>query len=268
MNDMWKINFNHSMYAVLMVGILFSGCTAVVMEMGKKAFEDRNTEDQITDTKIAAGILSRLSDRDTSLLLDVNVDVWEQRALLTGTRDNPQEKQAVAELAHRDSRITKIYNDIQIVTKAEKETRREKAEGGNQNSKEGIGQTVDDIWINTKIEAQLIAKKGITSVNYRWRSVRNNVSLIGRANSSAELAMVLDIIKTTKGVESVKHYVEINPVHPWPIGKPGLSYGISGEKEKVEEKFGLAFIPYKPDIVIRGFCRETKRSSPLGPERK
>lgn len=130
MNDMWKINFNHSMYAVLMVGILFSGCTAVIMEMGKKAFEDRNTEDQITDTKIAAGILSRLSDRDTSLLLDVNVDVWEQRALLTGTLDNPQEKQAVAELAHRDSRITKIYNDIQIVTKAEKETRREKAEGG------------------------------------------------------------------------------------------------------------------------------------------
>lgn len=214
MNDMWKINFNHSMYAVLMVGILFSGCATVMIEAGKKAFEDRNTEDQITDTKIATGVLSRLSDRDKSLLLDVNVDVWEQRALLTGTLDNSQEKQAVAELVNSDSRITKIYNDIQIVTKAEKEARREKAEGDNKNSKEGIGQTVDDIWINTKIEAQLIAQKGVTSVNYRWRSVRNNVSLIGRANSSAELAKVLDIIKATKGVESVKHYVEIKPEHP------------------------------------------------------
>ena len=163
MNDMWKMKFNHSMYAVLMVGILFSGCATVMIEAGKKAFEDRNTEDQITDTKIATGVLSRLSDRDKSLLLDVNVDVWEQRALLTGTLDNSQEKQAVAELVNSDSRITKIYNDIQIVTKAEKETRREKAEGGNQNSKEEIGQTVDDIWINTKIEAQLIAKKGIYS---------------------------------------------------------------------------------------------------------
>ena len=214
MNDMWKIKFNHSMYAVLMVGILFSGCVTVIMETGKKAFEDRNTEDQITDTKIATGVLSRLSDRDKSLLLDVNVDVWEQRALLTGTLDNPQEKQAVAELVNSDSRLTKIYNDIQIVTKAEKKARREKAEGGNKNSKEGIGQTVDDIWINTKIEAQLIAQKGVTSVNYRWRSVRNNVSLIGRANSSTELAKVLDIIKATKGVESVKHYVEIKPEHP------------------------------------------------------
>lgn len=214
MNDMWKMKFNHSMYAVLMVGILFSGCATVMIEAGKKAFEDRNTEDQITDTKIATGVLSRLSDRDKSLLLDVNVDVWEQRALLTGTLDNSQEKQAVAELVNSDSRITKIYNDIQIVTKAEKEARREKAEGDNKNSKEGIGQTVDDIWINTKIEAQLIAQKGVTSVNYRWRSVRNNVSLIGRANSSAELAKVLDIIKATKGVESVKHYVEIKPEHP------------------------------------------------------
>ena len=214
MNDMWKIKFNHSMYAILMVGILCSGCATVIMETGKKAFEDRNTEDQITDTKIATGVLSRFSDRDKSLLLDVNVDVWEQRVLLTGTLDNPQEKQAVAELVNSDSRITKIYNDIQIVTKVEKEARREKAEGGNKNSKEGIGQTVDDIWINTKIEAQLIAQKGVTSVNYRWRSVRNNVSLIGRANSSAELAKVLDIIKATKGVESVKHYVEIKPEHP------------------------------------------------------
>lgn len=214
MNDMWKIKFNHSMYAILMVGILFSGCATVMIEAGKKAFEDRNTEDQITDTKIATGVLSRFSDRDKSLLLDVNVDVWEQRALLTGTLDNPQEKQAVAELVNSDSRITKIYNNIQTVPKAEKEARREKAEGDNKNSKEGIGQTVDDIWINTKIEAQLIAQKGVTSVNYRWRSVRNNVSLIGRANSSAELAKVLDIIKATKGVESVKHYVEIKPEHP------------------------------------------------------
>ena len=214
MKEMWKLNGTHLIYVVLLVGILFSGCATVIMETGKKAFEDRNTEDQITDTKISTGVLSRLSDRDKSLLLDVNVDIWEQRALLTGTLDNPQEKQAVADLVKSDSRVTKIYNDIQIVTKSEKEARRKNTEEGNKDSKEGIGQTVDDIWINTKIEAQLIATKGVTSVNYRWRSVRNNVSLIGRANGSAELTKVLDVIKTTKGVESVKHYVKIIPVHP------------------------------------------------------
>ncbi len=62
-----------------------------------------------------------------------------------------------------------------------------------------MGQTVDDFWIATKIEAQLIAAKGMTSVNYRWRSVRNQVYLIGRTRSQAELDKVLDIIRTTKG---------------------------------------------------------------------
>jgi len=185
-----------------------------MMETGKKAFEDRTTENQVTDTKIGAGVLSRLSDRDKGLLLDVNVDIWEQRALLTGTLDDPKEKQAVADLVKSDSRVTTIYNDIQIVTKAEKEARRKKAEEGKEESKEGIGQTVDDIWINTKIEAQLIGTKGVTSVNYRWRSVRNKVSVIGRANSAAERTTVLDVIKATKGVESVKDYIEIKQVHP------------------------------------------------------
>ena len=199
---------------IVISGVLLSGCTTVMMETGKKAFEDRTTEDQVTDTKIGAGVLSRLADRDKGLLLDVNVDIWEQRALLTGTLDDPKEKQAVADLVKSDSRVKTIYNDIQIVTKEEKEARRKKAQEGQKESKEGIGQTVDDIWINTKIEAQLIGTKGVTSVNYRWRSVNNQVSIIGRANSSEELATVLDVIKATKGVESVKNYIEIKPVHP------------------------------------------------------
>lgn len=214
MNNQSKFHGIQSIFLMIMAGLFFPGCTTVMMETGKKAFEDRTTENQITDTKIATGVLKRLSDRDKSLLLDVNVDIWEQRALLTGTLDNPQEKQAVADLVQSDSRITKIHNDIQIVTKAEKEARRKQAEEGNKDSKEGISQTVDDIWINTKIEAQLIAEKGITSVNYRWRSVRNKVSLIGQANSSEELKKVVDIIQATKGVESVKNYVQIDPTHP------------------------------------------------------
>lgn len=204
----WR-SLNTLMTSLMISGLLLSGCTTVMMETGKKAFEDRTTENQVTDTKIGAGVLSRLADRDKGLLIDVNVDIWEQRALLTGTLDDPQEKQAVADLVKSDSRVTTIYNDIQIVTKAEKEARRKKAEEGNKDSKEGIGQTVDDIWINTKIEAQLIATKGVTSVNYRWRSVRNQVSVIGRATSSAERTKVLDVIKATKGVESVQDYIQV-----------------------------------------------------------
>ena len=197
--------------SVIFLWLCLPGCPNLLLETGKKAMEDRTTEDQVTDAKISAGILSRLADRDKGLLLDVNVDVWEQRVLLTGTLDDPQEKLAVIDLAKTDTRIKALYDEIQIVTKAEKEARRKQAEEGKQEAKSGLGQTVDDIWINTKIEAQLIAQKGVTSVNYRWRSVRNMVSVIGRAADSTERNTVLDIIQQTKGVTGVKSYIEIKP---------------------------------------------------------
>lgn len=84
-------------------------------------------------------------------------------------------------------------------TPEEKERRRKQVEQQDKKDTEGMGQTVDDFWIAAKIEAQLIAAKGVTSVNYRWRSVRNQVYLIGRTRSQAELDKVLDIIQTTKG---------------------------------------------------------------------
>ena len=199
---------------VLMIalGLMWSGCFRVMVETGKKALEDRTTEDQVTDTKIDAGILSSLSDKDKGLLLDVSTDVWEQRVMLTGTLDDPAVRKEVVNMAKSDSRVKQVYDEIQIVTPEEKERRRKAAEEHDKKDTEGTGQTVDDFWIATKIEAQLIAEDGVTSVNYRWRSVRNQIYLIGRAGSQTELNKVLEVIRNTEGVSSVKHFVEIKPV--------------------------------------------------------
>ena len=205
----------HSRMAVLGMVIVFllqAGCPTLLMETGKKAFEDRSTEDQVIDTKIGAGILSRLSDKDKGLLLDVSSDTWEQRVLLTGTLDNPAVRDEVLALVKSDERIKTVYDEIQIVTPEEKERRRKEAEEQDKKDTEGTGQTVNDFWIATKIEGQLLTTPGLKSVNYRWRSVRNQVYIIGRARSQDELDKVLDICRTTKGVTSVKHFVEIKPI--------------------------------------------------------
>jgi len=182
----------------MLVVFLLASCTTILMETGKKAFEDRTTEDQVTDSKIGAGILARLSNKDTGLLLDVSIDTWEQRVLLTGTLDDPAVRDEVLQLVRSDTRLKQVYDDIHIVTLEEKERRRKEGEEQKKSNTEGIGQTVNDLWIATKIEAQLIAAKGVTSVNYRWRSVRNQVYLIGRARSEAELNRVLEICRNTK----------------------------------------------------------------------
>jgi osmotically-inducible protein OsmY len=193
--------------SVLLTGVTAAGCLTIA----QKAMEDRTTDDQATDAKITAGILSRFSDKDKGLLLDVNVDVWEQRVMLTGTLDDPAMKKTVVELAGADPRIKKVYDELQIVTKEEKERRREEAKKENKDSKEGAGQSVNDFWIATKIDGQLIGMGGVKSVDYRWRSVRNKVYIIGRARHETELNKVLEICRNTKGVESVKHFIEIKP---------------------------------------------------------
>lgn len=196
----------------LLVVLGSTGCTTVLTETAKKTMEDRVTEDQVTDTKIGASLLGALADKDKHLLLDVNTDVWEQRVMLTGMLDDPKTRQDVVDLVRKDQRLRKVYDEIQIVSKVEKEQRREAAKSKDEPKKDGAGQAVNDFWIETKISAQLIAKRGVTSVNYRWRSVRNTVYLIGRARSEEELNTVLDIIRKTEGVSQVKPFVEIKPV--------------------------------------------------------
>lgn len=197
---------------ILVIALGTTGCPQVLTETAKKAMEDRNTGDQVTDTKIGTGILTSLAEKDKSLLLDVNADVWEQRVLLTGTLDDPKTKEEVLRLVRADQRIRTLYDEIQIVTKAEQAQRREAAKSKDEPKKEGVGQTVNDFWIETKISAQLITTPHVTSVNYRWRSVRNIVYLIGRARSQEELNTVLETIRKTEGVSQVKHFVEIKPL--------------------------------------------------------
>ena len=200
--------------AVAGVGVLgTTGCLQVYEQAAKTAFEDRSNDDHILDVKIDANILSALSDKDKGLLLDVKTDVWEQRVMLTGTLDDPKVKEDVVQLVKQaDARVKKIYDEVQIVSKEEKEQRREAAKNKDESKKEGVGQAVNDFWIETKINAQLLSTRGVTSVNYRWRSVRDVVYLIGRSRSEDELKTVLDIVRKTEGVTGVKHFVEIKPV--------------------------------------------------------
>jgi hyperosmotically inducible protein len=127
--------------------------------------------------------------------------------------DSVSEKAAVEKLVRKDDQIKRLYSRIRIVTKAAKKKRRAQAKSKDDAEKSGgVGQTVNDFWIETKIKAQLLTSKGVTSVNYRWRSVFNDVFIIGRARSATERRKVLKTIRNTEGVKSVRSYIRIKPV--------------------------------------------------------
>lgn len=92
---------------------VLSGCATVVTSAAQKAWESRSTEDQVTDSKIHTGILNKLKNKDKGLLLDVSVDVWEQRVLLTGTLDDSGLCSEIESLAKQDSHIKILHNHYQ-----------------------------------------------------------------------------------------------------------------------------------------------------------
>jgi osmotically-inducible protein OsmY len=141
----------------------------------------------------------------------VNADVWEQRVLLTGTVVDSLTRQELVRRVKADPRIVKTHDEIQVVSK-EEQARRRAATHPSATKREGTDRVMSDVWIETKISAQLIAAKEVTSVNYRWRSVRSTVYLIGRAQSRTELNAVLAIARATDGVAQVKTFIEVKPV--------------------------------------------------------
>jgi osmotically-inducible protein OsmY len=202
--------------AIVVIGLsilISSGCATVYQETAARVWQDRSGQDQKVDLKIHTAILDRLSDKDKGLLLDVSADVWEQRVMLTGTLDDPAVHSDVVKIVKQDDRIKEFHDHIQMVTKEEKEARRKQKEEREQNKdkkeKSGVGQTVDDFWIETKIKAQLITGQNVTSVNYFYRSVKNKVYVIGKAKSQFEKDKVLQIIKDTKGVTSITEHIAV-----------------------------------------------------------
>ncbi len=198
-------------WGVLLATLGLAGCTTVVWETAKKLRESRAGDAQFTDTKISVNLMSGLAEKDMGLFMDVNADVWESRVLLTGTVTDASIRQEVVRKVRADKRIAKIYDEIQVVSAARQAQQRELAKSQTTPRKNASPGSENDLWLETKIAAQLVSAPNVVSVNYRWRSVRNILYVIGRASSKQELAQVLGIIKATDGVARVKSFVELQP---------------------------------------------------------
>jgi len=151
-------------------------------------------------------MLDHLSEIDKGLLLDVGVDVWEGRMLLTGALDDAKVRGDIVDFAKQDPRLKRLYTKILIVTPEEKGKRRKEIEAGKE---EDEGGAVSNFWIETKISIQLLTANSVTSVNYRWRSVDKVVYVLGRAKNDLEKSYVIEIISKTEGVKSVKEFIEV-----------------------------------------------------------
>jgi hyperosmotically inducible protein len=158
---------------------------------------DARTKSEVgNDTEIAAGANKRLLDDKRAEWKGVTLLVFAQHVVLAGAVQSDEAKKLVAEVVGRDHLIRSLDNELVVIHKAGDD-----------------GSLVKDTTIDTKINAELTAAKGVSSVNMRWKTVNGRVVLMGVAQSAAEAKLAVAEIRKLDGVKGVKSFLRVVPKH-------------------------------------------------------
>ena len=184
-----KITLKSRILMALLTLILLGGCTGPLATFG----DDRSRGNAIADNEIILDINKRLlSERNRDLFFRVFVDAYEGRVMLTGVVSSEGNKHRAGRVVNGLRNVRTLYNNIKIAETDNIKTR------------------TNDAWIDAKIRAQLLSKKDIKWLNYRWRVINGTVYLLGRTKNSSEKADVLRIIRQTSRVRGIIEHIEVS----------------------------------------------------------
>ena len=138
-----------SLVVALTVGFLI--CGAPQADALPNPFDDRSTAEQIEDNRIFSRIYVALKEKKKSLPVEVNVDVWEGRVLLTGIVDDPKDRNFAAETIQKVKGVKEVYNHLKAASK-EILAMRKVGRGGKE-----IKKVLSDKWVINKIRTFLIS---------------------------------------------------------------------------------------------------------------
>jgi hyperosmotically inducible periplasmic protein len=179
--------------AMLVALLAINGCTSPtgLIDAATTPAEDRSFADSTADAEIKLAINKSMLDLDGKLFLDVNTAVYDGRVLLTGKVATQAAHDDAERIAQRTPGVREVINELLVTTDR------------------SFVSGVNDVAIEVKIKAQLVATKGIKSIDYRWRSLAGTVYVIGTAQSAQEMSAVLEVIRRIDGVKRVVNYARV-----------------------------------------------------------
>ncbi len=180
--------------AVVVAGFALVGCSSptMVLDAATTVAEDRTMSQVATDAGLKIDINAKLlSQRYRDLFFDVNTNVYEDRVMLTGSVQTGAHKRRATLLVRSIKGVKKVINELQVT-----------GDGT-------LSDTANDLWIETKLKARLVGADGVSSINYRWRSVNGVVYFIGVAQNRRELAQVVRVARDMNHVNKVVTHVRI-----------------------------------------------------------
>lgn len=196
--------FFKKIFALSFAMLILSSCveTVVVGTVAAGAYVAGNRNKSITASKKNNYILD--STETMSLkdylknnpnkkgLKNVNVNVFEERIMLTGYVNNSNLKTLVGGIAKSKKPNNEIINEIMVF------------------DKDYNVSSFRDSVISFRISWKLKGASEISSNNYKYDVVDGNVFIIGLASDKEELQKTTNIISQINGVKKVVSYIKIN----------------------------------------------------------
>lgn len=181
------------------LALSLSGCAGAIIGAGATAgvaaYSERGIKGAAQDTGTAAKVRTAMVKEDDKLFIDVGIEVYEGRVLLTG-RVNSEERRAEAvRLAWSVESVKDVINEIRV-------------------SESPLLDIANDSWITGQLSSKMTFDADILAINYSIETVGGIIYLIGIAQSQAELDRVIDHARSIKYVKQVVSHVRIKEAKP------------------------------------------------------
>ena len=179
---------------LLLAGLALTGCVEAAVgagaTVGTTAMQERGVKGAANDTAIRAEINHYWLNQDHRLFIDMNLQVYEGRVLVSGVVKDAQVRADAIQLAWKAKGVREVINEVEVLPEGT-----------------GFVDYARDTAITTEIKGRLLFAKEINSVNYSIEVVNGSVYLLGVAQSPAELDRVLNVARNIGNVKRVVTHV-------------------------------------------------------------
>lgn len=166
--------------------VIGAGAIAGNAAMQERGFV-KTVGDTATEAKISTGLLSYSGE----LFVDVSVEVYEGRALLTGKVQRTNDRIEAVRIAWNTSGVREVINEIQVEDTSD------------------LLDAARDQWVTARLATKITLDKQIKAVNYSIETVNGTVYVMGIAQSQAEIDRIRNHARLLSYVRRVVSYVRI-----------------------------------------------------------
>jgi hyperosmotically inducible protein len=174
-------------FIILILGILITGCTTVY----KSAVDERSVGEQYDDQKITMAIRQKFTDDPKIKYFDISTYCYNGHVYLVGEYDTVDQKNQAVKLA-KDVEGVKSVTDYFLAKQKD----------------ESCG-TTENLKLSTKVKADLIGDKGISSTQIEVKALQCHIVLLGLVGSADQANKAIAHAKSVEGVRSVKSFLKI-----------------------------------------------------------